>query len=463
MPTLGELRDRRAGAVAVACAVIAGVSLLVATRSLTFAGDDWDVILASPHSSVLSWLTAHNGHWSTMEVLVFEALFRIDGIRSYAPFMATLLALHAGSALLLFTYVRHRAGDAIGLACMISLLFYGNGGDGFLWAQQVTFTGSVCFGLLALVLLDREVVGPGRLVVAFAALMVALMFSNIGVFFCFYGIIVSRQRNRLLVFAAPLAVFAIWFLAFGRNSPGLAVPPSLPPGGSGAVVTFVVTGISAASLGLLGPYHAWAADGWAALLFALLVFALVAWWRGSPERPVEVLSAAVALVAMFLVTAVVRAQLGAYEATASRYMYPAAVFMLIIVAMVARTTPRGSWRAAALGVLLTASVVANAALVGLLIVHKSEEATYAKAEMETAGAVRGTCGLDMDIHLDQRRLGNVSAGSYFRAVDHLGAPVPAITKEELGHIPPAPLESALARMFGHRIDPQTAPRLRGGC
>jgi hypothetical protein len=113
--------------------------------------------------------------------------------------------------------------------------------------------------------------------------------------------------------------------------------------------------------------------------------------------------------------------------------------------------------------LLTASVVANAALVGLLIVHKSEEATYAKAEMETAGAVRGTCGLDMDIHLDQRRLGNVSAGSYFRAVDHLGAPVPAITKEELGHIPPAPLESALARMFGHRIDPQTAPRLRGGC
>jgi hypothetical protein len=144
-------------------------------------------------------------------------------------------------------------------------------------------------------------------------------------------------------------------------------------------------------------------------------------------------------------------------------MYPAAVFVLIMVAMAARATPRESWRAAGLGFLLTASVVANAALVGLLIAHKSEDAAYAKAEMETVGAVRGTCGLDMDVHLDQRRLGNVSAGSYFRAVDHLGAPVPAMTREELGSIPPAPLESALGRMFGHRIDPQTAPTLPTGC
>src|SRR5258708_23312143 len=149
MPTLGELRDRRAGVVAVACAVGALITLLVATRSLTFAGDDWDVILASPHSSLQSWLTAHNGHWATMEVLVFEALSRLDGIRSYVPFITVLLVLHAASALLLGTYVRRRAGDAIGLACMISLLFFGNGADGFLWAQQMTFTGSVCFGLLA--------------------------------------------------------------------------------------------------------------------------------------------------------------------------------------------------------------------------------------------------------------------------------------------------------------------------
>src|SRR5258708_7854757 len=223
MSTLRELRDRRAGSVAMACAVVAGVVLLAATRSLVFVGDDWDVILASPHSSLLSWLTAHNGHWSTMEVLVFEALFRIDGIRSYAPFMATLLVLHAGSALLLFTYVRHRAGDAIGLACMISLLFFGNGGDGLLWAQQITFTGSVCFGLLALVLLGHEAPGAGRLISASAALVVAPMFENIGVFFCLYGIVatvrVSRSRYRLPSYAAPLAMFAICLIALRPHIP----------------------------------------------------------------------------------------------------------------------------------------------------------------------------------------------------------------------------------------------------
>src|SRR5258708_10646533 len=149
MATQRDWRARRAGSVALACAVVAGVVLRAATRSLVFVGDDWDVILASPHSSLQSWLTAHNGHWATMEVLVFEALFRLDGIRSYVPFMTVLLVLHAASALLLGTYVRRRAGDAIGLACMISLLFFGNGADGFLWAQQMTFTGSVCFGLLA--------------------------------------------------------------------------------------------------------------------------------------------------------------------------------------------------------------------------------------------------------------------------------------------------------------------------
>src|SRR5258708_11868559 len=179
MSTLRELRDRRAGSVAMACAVVAGVVLLAATRSLVFVGDDWDVILASPHSSLLSWLTAHNGHWSTMEVLVFEALFRIDGIRSYAPFMATLLVLHAGSALLLFTYVRHRAGDAIGLACMISLLFFGNGGDGFLLAPQITLTRSVCFVLFGFGLLCPQDPRPGKVLFAPPAFVVALLCSDI--------------------------------------------------------------------------------------------------------------------------------------------------------------------------------------------------------------------------------------------------------------------------------------------
>lgn len=91
-------------------AVVAGAAVLRLTRGFTFFYDDWSFILSAPDWSWASYLEPHNEHPSILFKLVYGTLLNTVGLRSYLPYMAVLLALHAVDAILLLEVVRRRAG-----------------------------------------------------------------------------------------------------------------------------------------------------------------------------------------------------------------------------------------------------------------------------------------------------------------------------------------------------------------
>src|SRR4029077_5915683 len=139
------------------------------------------------------------------------------GMRSYVPYMAVLLALHATSVVLLFELVRRRAGGAVAIAAALLLLVMGAAWENLLWAFQIAFVGSVACGLGALLVMDAW---PRRMSLAMVLLFGSLMFSGIGLFFWVAApvwLFLTPTRRGDLVWLAPVAIaFVAWYLAYGH-------------------------------------------------------------------------------------------------------------------------------------------------------------------------------------------------------------------------------------------------------
>ena len=231
-----EVRIPHARVIVVIAALLASAAILWLARSFTFYFDEWTFILSAPDWSWATYLQPHNEHPVMLTRAIYAALFATVGLRSYLPYMAVLLALHAASVVLLFEVVRRRAGDLVALGAAALLMVLGAGWEDLLWAFQIQFIGSVACGLGMLLALQGQ---PRRrnLFLAAALLTASLMFSGVGLFF---GVAAAVQlaatpgRRRDLVWFAPVAVaLGAWFLAFGRsgaptNPPSLADIAALP-------------------------------------------------------------------------------------------------------------------------------------------------------------------------------------------------------------------------------------------
>src|SRR5205823_2030072 len=171
-------------------------------------------------------LLPHNGHWSTIPVSVWKVLFVVVGLRSHIPYQAAVLVVHVAAVLFLFALIRRRSGDLPAFAAALILLVLGSGAEDIVWAFQIGFTGSVAFGLLAMLLLEGNPPFPGRLVPASAALIASLMCSGAGlVFLVALGVELGldvRRRRFLLALVAPVAAYIEWFLAYGIGPAGLS-------------------------------------------------------------------------------------------------------------------------------------------------------------------------------------------------------------------------------------------------
>jgi len=197
--------------VVVVAASVFAIAMLLLTRSYTFYFDEWAFILSAPDWTAATFLQPHNGHPAMLTRLVYATLLSTVGLRSYLPYMAVLLALHAASAVLLFELVRRRAGDVVGIACAALLLVIGAGWENLLWAFQMSFVGSVAFGLAALVALESD--ARWRMPIVIALLTAASMFSAIGLFFGLAAgvrLIGTRGRRREVWWLVPVAIlFAV--------------------------------------------------------------------------------------------------------------------------------------------------------------------------------------------------------------------------------------------------------------
>ncbi|TAN31908.1 hypothetical protein EPN29_11950 [bacterium] len=416
--TASEVRVPHARLLVVAGALAAGAAILWLARGFTFYFDEWDFILHAPDWQWVSYLQPHNEHPAMLHRAVYSALLATVGLRSYLPYMAVLVALHGTSAVLLFELVRRRSGDLAGIACAAVLLVLGAGWEDLLWAFQMAWVGSVACGLGALLALNGSRHEP-RMLPATVLVGASLMFSGIGLFFAVAAVVQlaanPSRRRRLLCFLPLGFAVGLWYVALGRSG----ALPNPPPTAGNVVLAplYTLWGLGASAAGLVGEGGSWGP----AVLVAAAGTVGWTWWRhGTDPYAWSVLAA---LVALYLVTSLSRAQLGYQQSAAGRYVYVGAVFWLILLADAAGHLPwRGTWRPALVACLFLAGFNSGVLLFAYSAA-KTEQMQREVADLQALSAERTDPCLNPSGAVDLLVMPQVTNPSlYYRAIDRYGDP-----------------------------------------
>jgi hypothetical protein len=212
--------DNRLAVWAFAAFVVAAVPLVLFHYGdyHWFFRDDF-VFLADRTGRLPDVLAPHGGaHWVGIPRVVYWGLWQLFGMRSYVPYQLCVVVVHL-SAVVLLRVVMRRAGVgpwlATGAACM--LVLFGPGAGNIVWAFQISFTGSLAFGLVHLLLADHDDGFSRRDLLGLVAGLFALMCSAVGItMVVVVGLAVLLRRGWWAAFThtAPLAaVFGMWMLA----------------------------------------------------------------------------------------------------------------------------------------------------------------------------------------------------------------------------------------------------------
>jgi len=410
-----DIRVPQARLFVAAAAVIVSAAILWLSRGFTFYFDEWTYILPSDTTWTV-YLQPHNEHPVMLSRLIYASLLSTVGMRSYLPYMAVLLALHATSVVLLFELVRRRAGDGIAVAAASLLLVLGAGWENLLWAFQISFVGSVACGLGALLAMYAL---PRRMWLAMLLLFGSLMFSGIGLFFLIAAalwLVLTRSRRRDLIWIVPVAVaLGAWYIAYGHT--GAPPRPLSLAGNLVALPQYVLWGLGASVAGLIG-------EGglFGPVLLLLAVAALALTWRRRPPDAFS-LGIAAALVAFYVVTGINRAQIGYQQSGSGRYVYEGAVFWLLLLADPARELRwRGTWRPALIACLFLACF-SSSVLLYTWALAKTVQMQREAADLQALAAVRADPCLDPNGAVDLLVMPQVtSPPAYYSAVDRYGDP-----------------------------------------
>jgi hypothetical protein len=444
-PRIGDLRARRETWLAAALAIASVPLLLYLGRHLNFLGDEWTFVVGRRGPGAAVFFLPHNEHWSTIPVLVYRALFATVGLRDYWPYLLVLELLHATAAVCLFMLIRRRSGGVLALWAMALFLFLGRGAENILWAFQIGFVGSVTCGLIAMVLIDSPAAGAARVALGSVALLLSLMFSGMGIFFCVAVavdlLLDPRRRAFLLALILPGLAYVAWFALYGAAGISSHRSP-LSLNAVGSLASYLPAGIGAALAGLLGLSSRWAA----ALLAATAALLAVRWYqRGRVDS--RILGAAAGLMGQYAATGLVRGQLGDQQAAASKYIYVGAAFLLLIVADALQDVPWRSLVGGLLMLVLAFGLVDSAIHLRLFARDRTSLTAVVDAELETLLSFRGApaMALDRDIHPPITPL---TAGQFFTAVDALGSPVPSIDVAGLARLRPTAVSQTMTAVFG---------------
>ena len=401
--------------IVILAALVVALTILVLTRGYTFYFDEWAFILSAPDWTATTYLQPHNGHPAMLTRLIYTTLLATAGLRSYLPYMAVLLALHATSAILLFELVRRRAGDLVGISCAAILLVLGAGWENLLWAFQMSFVGSVACGLGMLVALESG--ARWRMPIVAGLLTASLMFSAIGLFFGLavaVDLVLTRGRRTELLWLFPVViVFGAWFLAFDRAQSGVGSAH----GNLLVLPLYTLWGLGAGAAALIGE------GGWLGIPVLLLASGAVgfAWWRQGCDG--LAVGAAAGLVAFYLVTGLARGQIGYEQSGAGRYVYVGAVLWLILLGDATRRLPwHGTWRPAMVALLFLACFNSGALLVEFGTA-KAVQMQRQMADLQALAAARGNACLNPSGAVDPLVMPDeASPARYYRAVDRYGDP-----------------------------------------
>jgi len=208
-----------------AAEVIALFFWLSISRRLWFDLDEWDFLVQRRAGNLGDLFRPHNGHWTTVPILVYRFFFALVGLRTYLPYRLLAIVVYLISAALLLIVVR-RAGvnPWIATAAATMYAFLGFGLANIIRGFQITLTGSVVFGLLQLLLTDHDGPVDRRDAAGIAAGFVGLLCSGLAiVMVMIVGAVALLKRGWrvALLHTAPFFVcYIVWLGIIGRESGG---------------------------------------------------------------------------------------------------------------------------------------------------------------------------------------------------------------------------------------------------
>ena len=372
--------DTRAAAVARTFASIGWPPLLLTLgalailvwlgRDMTFYHDEFAFLLLRD-LSLQGIFAPHNEHLSATLVILYRTLVGTVGTVSYWPYLGVTFALHVIVSAIVYVVVRRETTAMWALGAMAVMLVLGSGGDDILWAFQSGTVGATAAGMAAVV------VAPRRPAVAGVLLAIALATS--GAAFAFLvgtGLHLALTRPRALAWLAlPVGLYLAWLVTFGATRMVAMRSPSLD-----GVPEYVLAGLVASAAGVLGSVLPLVGS------VALLALAFgIGWARGLPPVVLALLASSVAF---FFFAGLVRAELGAEQAAAPRYIYVAAPGLLITGAVLLARIQR-PWRDIVGVALLTVALVGN---VVLLVDSHDRFMSHIGCERSLTPVARGSAG-----------------------------------------------------------------------
>jgi hypothetical protein len=392
----------------------------------SFYFDEWNFVLDRIGTDADTFLQPHNEHLSLVPVAIYKVLFATAGLDDYGAYRAVALVLHLACALLLYLFVRPRVGPALAVVFAALLLFLGAGYFDVLWPFQIGYLASLAAGLGALLALERA--SRGGDVAATLLLVVSVASSGLGIPMLLgaaaYLLCRPDRRSRLWVVAVPAVLYAAWYLGYGKGAIKRQNATALP--------RYAADEVAAAMGAVAGLTIEWGR------ILAVGGVALVAHRLATARRIAPSLVAVlVAGGAFWLLNGLARAQFG--EPGASRYVYPGALFVLLIAAELLRSTRVQPRVVAIVGVLAGAAILSGLGDFqrGGASLREIDRATSAElAAVELAGK-----RVSPEFQPDTTRMPQVRAGDYLRAIDHYGES-PALPANRLASA--GPDQAALA-------------------
>ena len=444
-PALAWLR--RHGPVALLCLSLLGAAVVytLAGWSLTFFQDTWAFLLDRQATDVDAFLLPHNEHIVVVPVAITRLLLEVFGMSSNTPEQVAMALTVFACAILLFVYVRRRVDPWLAAMAAALLLFLGSSWPIILWPFENEFTIPIAAGIGMLLLLDREDSRGDAW--ACAALLLAVLSGSLGIAF---GIAAgvdfllkyrSRGWKRAYVFLVPGLVYIAWYLGWGHNAEThLALRNILD------APHYVMDGFASAlgSLAGLGttPVNSPGQPDWGRplLIGAIGLFAFGQWRRpGIPRTFWPILAAALTywLLAAFN-------YIPGREAASTRYVFAAAVFILLMAAELLRGVNFSRRGLLVAGIVTVCAIGPNLAQMKDGRDWLKEQTIYTRGDLAALEIARDTIQPYFNLASYEiagtASLAMIEAAKYFEAADRWGSP--AYSPQELSEAPARPRRHA---------------------
>ena len=336
------------------------------TRGQTLYSDEWGR-LYFPHHDFESLLRWRTGHLVVLQVMLYKGIFEAFGADSYLPFRIVEAALVGTCGVLFYALARTRARPWPSVAATAVLVFLGSSYEVLATPYGIVILLPIAFGLAALVCLERF---PGRGDPLACLLLVASVASQSDglAFVVAAGVLLAlRGRRRLRagawVVAVPVVLYAIWSVWY-RATQQIETPDVVQLHNVGQIPSTILS-VCAAGLSAISGFFGTSGTGNGVefnleagyLLLGVLLF--VVFWRARsgwrPSRGVWIPVAA-ALVYWGLLGMVASST---RVPSTSRYLFPSAVFLLLILLELVRGVRPRRWVVLAGAAAVAVSLVPN--------------------------------------------------------------------------------------------------------